>query len=445
MDENIIDPTNSIETFYVRQSIFLTGATGFLGKVYIEKILRSCPDVREVFVLMRSKKGLSINERLEKILNLPALVYVSTAFAHVNNVFIEEKVCPPIADWRKVIKMVETLDEHIINIFTTKCLNNFPNTYIYSKNLAEAIIAEYSSSLPCAIIRPSIGCETVRCTPGIFERVRESMRRRVTACTQENVTPSLNDPFPGWIDNFYGMIGILVGGGKGVIRVFNAPKHICLDLISVDIVIKIIIITTWKLGLNTFTTDQPFILNCAAFNKKKLSLQGIIKMGVQLAEELPFEGVLWTPSTILTDSSITYYILTILLHILPAILIDLILKFTKYQPMLIRLQRKIYVANCALKHFVHHEWKFDHKNGLKLLSSIPPKDKEMFSFDISNIDIKDYYRNGMIGAKLYLLREDMNRLDAAKTHCKRVDLFVTTLKIITIIGLPWMIYKWICT
>jgi len=51
---------------------------------------------------------------------LKALVYVSTAFAHVNNVFIEEKVYPPIADWRKMIKMVELLDEHIINIFTTK-------------------------------------------------------------------------------------------------------------------------------------------------------------------------------------------------------------------------------------------------------------------------------------------------------------------------------------
>jgi len=30
------------------------------------------------------------------------------------------------------------------------------------------------------------GCETIRCTPGIFERVRESMRRRVTTCIQEN-------------------------------------------------------------------------------------------------------------------------------------------------------------------------------------------------------------------------------------------------------------------
>jgi len=34
--------------------------------------------------------------------------------------------------------------------------------------------------------RITTGCETIRCTPGIFERVRESMRRRVTACIQEN-------------------------------------------------------------------------------------------------------------------------------------------------------------------------------------------------------------------------------------------------------------------
>lgn len=71
MDGNINDPAKSIASFYVGQSIFLTGATGFIGKVYMEKILRSCPDVREMFILMRSKKGLSINERLEKILKLP--------------------------------------------------------------------------------------------------------------------------------------------------------------------------------------------------------------------------------------------------------------------------------------------------------------------------------------------------------------------------------------
>ncbi|EFN63375.1 hypothetical protein EAG_07526, partial [Camponotus floridanus] len=33
--------------------------------------------------------------------------------------------------------------------------------------------------------RITAGYDTIRYTPGIFERVRESMRRRVTACIQD--------------------------------------------------------------------------------------------------------------------------------------------------------------------------------------------------------------------------------------------------------------------
>ncbi|XP_024881167.1 fatty acyl-CoA reductase wat-like [Temnothorax curvispinosus] len=89
--------------------------------------------------------------------NLKALVYVSTAFAHVNNAFIEEKMYPPIADWRKMIEIAESLDEHTLNIFTAKCLDYAPNTYIFSKNLAESVIQDYSFFFPCAIVRPSLG------------------------------------------------------------------------------------------------------------------------------------------------------------------------------------------------------------------------------------------------------------------------------------------------
>ncbi|EFN61225.1 hypothetical protein EAG_08749, partial [Camponotus floridanus] len=34
--------------------------------------------------------------------------------------------------------------------------------------------------------RITAGCEIIRYTPGIFECVRELMRRRVTACIQKN-------------------------------------------------------------------------------------------------------------------------------------------------------------------------------------------------------------------------------------------------------------------
>lgn len=51
---------------------------------------------------------------------LKAFVYVSTAYAHINNPFIEEKMYPPIADWQKIIEVAESLDEHTLNIFTAK-------------------------------------------------------------------------------------------------------------------------------------------------------------------------------------------------------------------------------------------------------------------------------------------------------------------------------------
>jgi len=62
------ETTLSIPTFYSGRSIFITGASGYLGKALIEKLLRSCPDTREIFLLMRPKTNMCIEERLQQIL-----------------------------------------------------------------------------------------------------------------------------------------------------------------------------------------------------------------------------------------------------------------------------------------------------------------------------------------------------------------------------------------
>lgn len=46
--------------------VLITGSTGFLGKILTEKLLRSCP-VKNVVVLVRSKKELNANQRVENI------------------------------------------------------------------------------------------------------------------------------------------------------------------------------------------------------------------------------------------------------------------------------------------------------------------------------------------------------------------------------------------
>ena len=64
---------SEIVSFYKHKTIFITGATGFLGKVLIEKLLRTCYDLDKIYVLIRSKKGHSASHRLNELLNCPVL------------------------------------------------------------------------------------------------------------------------------------------------------------------------------------------------------------------------------------------------------------------------------------------------------------------------------------------------------------------------------------
>jgi fatty acyl-CoA reductase len=62
----------SISEFYDDKSVFITGGLGFVGKVLVEKLLRSCPGIENIYLLCRSKKGKNVNERLEEITSSPA-------------------------------------------------------------------------------------------------------------------------------------------------------------------------------------------------------------------------------------------------------------------------------------------------------------------------------------------------------------------------------------
>jgi alcohol-forming fatty acyl-CoA reductase len=65
---NPLITTRTIKEYFDGTHIFVTGATGFLGKVLIEKLLRSCDGVGKIYILLRSKRGLGSEQRFEEFL-----------------------------------------------------------------------------------------------------------------------------------------------------------------------------------------------------------------------------------------------------------------------------------------------------------------------------------------------------------------------------------------
>ena len=63
--------TESIPQFFNGRSIFITGGTGFMGKVLIEKLLRSCPGIEKIYIIIRKRRGKTMAERLQEMKRLP--------------------------------------------------------------------------------------------------------------------------------------------------------------------------------------------------------------------------------------------------------------------------------------------------------------------------------------------------------------------------------------
>jgi FlaA1/EpsC-like NDP-sugar epimerase len=62
---------SEIQEFYRGANVLVTGGTGFMGKVLMEKLLRSCPHLKNIYLLVRSKKGKDVDSRIEELFNDP--------------------------------------------------------------------------------------------------------------------------------------------------------------------------------------------------------------------------------------------------------------------------------------------------------------------------------------------------------------------------------------
>lgn len=65
---NSLITTRTIKEYFDNSHIFVTGSTGFLGKVLVEKLLRSCDGISKIYILLRPKRGIGSEKRFEEFL-----------------------------------------------------------------------------------------------------------------------------------------------------------------------------------------------------------------------------------------------------------------------------------------------------------------------------------------------------------------------------------------
>ncbi|CAI0553366.1 unnamed protein product, partial [Linum tenue] len=87
----------------------------------------------------------------------------------------------------------------------------WPNTYTFTKAMAEMVMVESKGDLPLVIIRPTM------------------------------VTSTLKDPFPGWLEGVRTVDGVLVSYAKGRLKCLAHKPEVVLNLIPADIVVNAII------------------------------------------------------------------------------------------------------------------------------------------------------------------------------------------------------------
>ncbi|XP_039282880.1 fatty acyl-CoA reductase wat [Nilaparvata lugens] len=311
---------------------------------------------------------------------LKAFIHISTAYANCQIKEIEERIYAPPIDGDKMIQLTECLPEQIINKCTEDIINGWPNTYAFTKQVAEDVVRMYGKSLPSVIFRPAI------------------------------VVGSCAEPVPGWIDNVYGPTGVVVGAGSGLMRTLHADKKVVANLVPVDLTINAVLAATSQLIKSGAQEEIP-VYN---FVSSRLTWGDFLKYYLKHGIDVPSVKAVYYYTMTVTTNRLFYLLMVLFLHLIPAVIVDGILIATAHKPQALKIYQKIYKFSTVISYFANNQWKFHNDRVKSLWSKMSDGDRKDFNFDMESVNWDKFAQDNVRGIRIYLFKDTPDTIPTGK-------------------------------